>query len=335
MDDIESTSESGQPEARSPTYRNFIGIALIVCVVICVGLFFLSPINAANPAERHTIKVGELDREFLIYVPKDLKSDEALPLVFVFHGGNSNAKGVMNLAQFNLIADRENAIVVYPQGVGGNWNDGRINTASQAYREDVDDLAFFDRLLAEVSQKHAIDPKRIYLTGISNGGIFSHHAAANRSDKIAAIAAVVGGVAAPVAEKFEPTDPVSVLIIQGTADPLMPYEGGKVAGGASKNRGSVVSTDRAAQLWVTANQCNGVPEKATLPDKDPSDGCLTETITWRGGKNKSLVALYRVEGGGHTWPGGAQYLPQFFIGKVTRDFDSQTIWDFFESNPKR
>jgi polyhydroxybutyrate depolymerase len=199
VDDIESTSESEQPEARSPTYRNFIGITLIVCVVICVGLFFLSPINAANPAERHITKVGELDREFLIYVPKDLKSEEALPLVFVFHGGNSNAKGVMNLTQFNLVADRENAIVVYPQGFGGNWNDGRINTASQAYLEDVDDLAFFDRLLAEVSEKHAIDPKRIYLTGISNGGIFSHYVAANRSDKTAAIAAVVGGVAAPVA----------------------------------------------------------------------------------------------------------------------------------------
>ncbi|XZE55960.1 extracellular catalytic domain type 1 short-chain-length polyhydroxyalkanoate depolymerase [Planctomycetaceae bacterium SH139] len=308
---------------------------MIACLLVVAGLVILSPINAANPTERFILKVGDLEREFLIYVPETLKADAAPPLVFVFHGGNSTAKGVMKLSQFNQVADRAGAIVVYPQGVGGNWNDGRINTVSQAYREKVDDLTFFDQLLAELSRKHTVDLKRIYLTGISNGGIFAHYVAANRSEKVAAIAPVVGGMAESVAENFQPTEPVSVLVIQGTEDPLMPYEGGKVAGGSAKDRGSIVSTDKAVQLWVSANGCTSVPEKATLPDKDPSDGCATQTMTWRGGKNESLVVLYRVEGGGHTWPGGAQYLPKFIVGKVTQDFDSQTIWQFFESNPKR
>ncbi|XZE53389.1 alpha/beta hydrolase family esterase [Planctomycetaceae bacterium SH139] len=312
-----------------------MGIAVIACLLVVAGMVMLSPINAANPAEHFTLKVGELEREFLIYVPETLKPGVAPPLVFVFHGGNSTAQGVMKLSQFNLVADREGAVVVYPQGVGGNWNDGRINMVAQAFREKVDDLAFFDRLLAEVSRKHMVDSKRIYLTGISNGGIFAHCVAASRSKKVAAIASVVGGMADSVALNFEPTDAVSVLIIQGTEDPLMPYEGGKVAGDARKDRGSIVATDKTAALWVAANQCDNVPRRTPLRDRDPTDGCLTETITWHGGKNKSLVALYRVEGGGHTWPSGAQYLPKFIVGKVTRDFDSQTIWQFFESNPKR
>lgn len=353
MDSIESTSIStsasgpvlpsettsflgtGPSPARTRAYRRGTATAVIACLLVIAGLVILWPINAANPAERFILKVGELEREFLIYVPGTLKAGAAPPLVFVFHGGNSTAKGVMRLSQFNRVADRAGAIVVYPQGIGGNWNDGRINRVSQAYREKVDDLAFFDQLLAEVSGKHTVDSKRIYLTGISNGGIFAHYVAANRSEKVAAIAVVVGGIAESVAEHFEPSQPVSVLVIQGTEDPLMPYEGGKVAGGTAKDRGSIVSTDRTVQLWAAANGCNGDLEQATLPDKAPTDGCATQTMTWRGGKNESVVALYRVEGGGHTWPGGAQYLPKLIVGKVTHDIDSQTIWQFFESNPKR
>jgi polyhydroxybutyrate depolymerase len=241
---------------------------------------------------------------------------------------------MLNLTGFHEVAAREGFLVVYPQGIGRSWNDGRITEVSQAHRERIDDLAFFDALLETLSREHRIDPARVYATGISNGGIFSHYLAAQRADKIAAIAPVVGGIAEPFDRNFRPTRPVSVLIIQGTEDPLVPYAGGKIAGGDGKDRGSVIGTERAVRLWTNANGCRPDPETSTLPDRDPQDGCRVEASMWRGGCAGSEVWLYRVEGGGHTWPGGLQYLPRFLIGRVTRDLDSQAIWEFFRSHPR-
>jgi len=290
--------------------------------------------TAALHAESLTLTVGALERECLLHVPADLPKEQPVPLVFVFHGGGGTAAGTMGLSRFNAVAEREKCIVVYPQGIGRSWNDGRVTQVSQAHRENVDDLAFFDALLARISKVHRIDPKRVFATGISNGGIFSHYLAANRAEKIAAIAPIVGGIAEPFDQRFHPAQPVSVLIIQGVADPLVPYTGGKVAAGDGKDRGSIIATDAAVKLWVQANGCLPTPETSTLPDLDPKDECNTQTFAWKGGRIGSEVMLYRVEGGGHTWPGGIQYLPQRIIGRVTHDFDSNAVWEFFKQHPK-
>ena len=123
-------------------------------------------------------------------------------------------------------------------------------------------------------------------------------------------------------------------MIQGTADPLVPYTGGRIAGGDGKDRGSVMATDDAVNLWVQANACLPEPETGTLADRDSKDDCRTQTFVWKGGHAGSEVWLYRVEGGGHTWPDGAQYLPQRLIGRVTHDFDSSAVWEFFKQHPK-
>jgi polyhydroxybutyrate depolymerase len=159
-----------------------------------------------------------------------------------------------------------------------------------------------------------IDPTRVFATGISNGGIFSHFLAARRSERIAAIAPVAGGIADPFHRQFQPAAPVSVLIIQGTRDPLVPYDGGPVAGGGLRDRGLVIPTEEAAKLWARHNACAAEPATRPLPDRDPKDGCVTTSLAWTNCKDGTEVAPYRVEGGGHTWPSGAQYLPQFVIG---------------------
>jgi polyhydroxybutyrate depolymerase len=97
---------------------------------------------------------------------------------------------------------------------------------AQAHRDRIDDVAFFDAMLAAVAKDYPIDEKRVYAMGISNGGMFSHYLAAHRADKLAAIAPVVGGIADPFHRKFMPAGPVSVLISQGTKDPIVPYDGG-------------------------------------------------------------------------------------------------------------
>jgi polyhydroxybutyrate depolymerase len=299
-----------------------------------VALVLLLPaaLQAAPPPL--TLPVDGTEREYLLHAPSTLPADRSSPLVFVFHGGRGTAAGMMALSRFNAVADREGLLVVYPQGIDGGWNDGRNTNVSQAHRDNVNDLAFFDALLARLSGQYRVDPKRVFATGISNGGIFSHYLAANRAQKIAAIAPIVGGIAHPFDQQFRPAAPVSVLVIQGSADPLVPYEGGKITAGDGKDRGSVISTDAAAKLWVQANGADPEPEISQLPDRDPADGCRTQVFKWTRGQDGSAVWLYRVQGGGHTWPGGTQYLPRRFIGRVTNDFDSNEIWAFFKQHPK-
>jgi len=285
-------------------------------------------------AEPLKLVVDGVEREYLLHVPSALPAAQAVPLVLVFHGGGGTAAGMMALTRFNALADRERFLVAYPQGIGKGWNDGRITQVSLAHRDNVNDLTFIDALLAHLSRQFRIDPRRVFATGISNGGIFSHYLAASRAEKIAAIAPVAGGIAQPFDQVFRPAAPVSVLIIQGTADPLVPYAGGRIAEAGGRDRGSIVATDAAVNLWVRANATRRQPETGSLPDRDPSDGCRTQVFAWNGGTAGSAVWLYRVEGGGHTWPGGTQYLPRRFIGAVTHDFDSAAIWEFFRQHPK-
>jgi polyhydroxybutyrate depolymerase len=318
-----------------PRLRDSVVLAALVMVVL----------TAAHPAlaqrfatESRTIVVGAMEREYRLHVPATLPASPA-PLVFVFHGGNGQSLGTIRLTGFSEVADKERFIVVYPQGIERNWNDGRVTQFSQAHRDNIDDLAFFDSLLARISREHRIDANRVYATGISNGAIFSHYVAANRSEKIAAIAPVVGGIAAPFNERFKPTSPVSVLIIQGTEDLLIPFNGGKVAGamvagGGRQDRGSIIATAESIRLWRRANGCDAEPTTKPLTDRDPNDGCRTEEQRWSGGRGKSEVVLWRVQGGGHTWPSGPQYLPERVIGRVTRDFGSAEIWEFFRTHPK-
>lgn len=309
--------------------------------ILIVGILGLRSLRAAATArlvaeqtEPITLTVGGRDRRALLHVPTSAPAGEPLSLVFVFHGGSGTAENTLELTHFHEVADREGFLVVFPQGVGNSWNDGRITQESQAHRAQVDDLAFMDALLAELMKKHRADPRRVFVTGISNGGMFAHYLAANRAEKIAAIAPVVGGITVPFNERFKPATAVSVLIIQGSDDPLVPYAGGKVVPSRTKDHGSIIATDEALKLWVQANGCQPAAASTLLPDIDPKDGCRTEVTRWPQGRDGSEVWLYHVKGGGHTWPSGPNYLPAFLIGRVTHDFGSQAIWDFFAQHPK-
>jgi polyhydroxybutyrate depolymerase len=162
--------------------------------------------------------------------------------------------------------------------------------------------------------------------------MFSHYLAAKLSDRIAAIAPVVGGMADPFYREFRPEKPVSVFIIQGMSDPLVPYMGGAVARGT---RGRIIPTERAAALWVEKDGCDHKPSVGELPKTDPTGGFQVKWSRWSGGRDNTEVLLYAIEGGGHTWPGGSQFLPVFFVGRVCQDFDAtEAIWEFFKSHPR-
>lgn len=290
-------------------------------------LIALAGLLCQGADEERSIEVGPLKRVYRLHVPPGIDKSRPVPLVFVFHGGGGGGGGAMpmSLLGFSKLADRDVFLVAYPEAYESNWKDGRDVPAFREKHKDVDDLKFVSAMIDEISAAFSVDSKRIYATGVSNGGIFSHYVGMHLSERFAAIAPVIGGMAEPEAARFKPAAPLSVLMINGTDDRLVPFDGGPVA----RNRGRIVSTREAARLWREHNGCGPEPARSELPDKDPNDGCSVAKEVWSGGKVGTEVVLLTIRGGGHTWPGrggGAG---------VCRDFDAAAlIWEFFQSHPR-
>lgn len=313
--------------------RAAFGLALVLALAPALAACSKPRVSRPDPAlVLRSVESGDRERTYLFFAPPGLDPGTPHALVLVFHGGGGDATSAARLTRFRALAEREGFLVAFPNAVGGHWNDGRDDDFAESYREGVDDVAFVDAVIADVGRSHAVDAARVYATGISNGGMFVHRLAAERAETIAAIAPVVGGLPEPYAPHVAPARPVSVLVIQGTNDPLVPYEGGFVTRFA---RGRVVSTDEALRIWTQRNGCDATVARERLPDVDPGDGCLATVETWSGCDGGVSVELLRLDGGGHAWPGGPRYLPERFIGKVCSDVDAtQTIWRFFAAHPK-
>jgi polyhydroxybutyrate depolymerase len=239
------------------------------------------------------------------------------------------------LTDFNTLADKEGFIIVYPDAYEHNWNDGRSDPGIKSQAENVDDVAFISALIDYLVQDLNIDKKMIYATGISNGAIMSNRLGCELSDKIAAIAPVAGNIPQKTASTWSPSRAVAVLIINGTEDPLVPYNGGDVSF-LSLKRGKVISVEDTVKFWVTQDGCPVAPQMEQLPHLNPADTTSTTIEKYTGCRDGTEVILYKVNGGGHTWPGGLQYLSENFIGKTSRDFSAtETIWQFFKLHPMK
>ena len=234
--------------------------------------------------------------------------------------------------QFEELADRHGVFVVYPEGVERSWNDGRGSDRIHAQAHGIDDVGYLRALVAHLVREHPIDPERVFATGISNGGLMSLRLLCEPGSPIRAAAAVTASLGARIADRCEPTPPRSLLLVNGTEDPLVPYDGGDITL-FGRSRGAVLSTDATLAHWREAMGC---PAEAsvdeTLPDRDPDDGTRVRQVEWGPCEGGSRVGLVRIDGGGHTWPGGWQYLPELVIGRTSRDVrGADLIWEFFDS----
>ncbi len=282
-----------------------------------------------GPPEEHSvprsIEHGGLRRTYLLHVPPSRRQGEPAPLVLALHGTGGTGLGMEAVTGLSALSDRHGFIVAYPDGVEKGWNDGRGPGTT-------DDVGFMAALVEEVRRACGVDPGRVYAAGISSGAFFSHYLAARRADLVAAIAPVVGGMSPSLAGDFRPARPVSVLILQGTDDPLVPFAGGKV----KWYRGGVVPAGEAVRRWVEHDGCAPEPWLDDLADRDPRDGMRVRRATYGGGREGTEVVLVTVEGGGHTWAGGLQFLPERIIGKTCRDVSaSDLIWEFFSRHRRR
>jgi polyhydroxybutyrate depolymerase len=239
-----------------------------------------------------------------------------------------------NESRWSQLADREGFIVIYPEGIGilgylQHWNAGQC--CGKAVRDDWKDVAFIEAAIDGMCRQYSVDRSRIYMVGFSNGGMMAYRFAAERPNKLAAIASVSGAIgsrASPDSPEWllpVPERPVPVLIMHGASDETVPFDGGKPIDRASTREYRSVSD--AVRFWTTANNCMDGPLR-----KFPFGGMVTEE-SWMDTGGRNEVRAYRILNWGHHWPGGSftRTLPQ---NHPLKEFDAaQTIWCFFQQYP--
>lgn len=290
--------------------------------------------GAASQAKSTTgsIRWGGLERTYRIYVPPSHNITKPMPLVIVLHGGGGNGERMerLSLGGFNTLSDKEGFIAVYPDGIEKHWNDGREKVRYRAHREKIDDVGFLSALIDELVKQQNVDDKRVYITGFSNGAMLSNRLACELTGKIKAIVPVAGNMPYDLTPHCSPSKPISVLMISGTKDLMMPWEGGE----ARFNRlefGRVQSVAETIKFWVAHNRCMPQPVITWEPDKVPQDDTRVRKEAYGGCRNGTEVILYAIDGGGHTWPGGSQYLPERVIGRTSKDINAnEVVWNFFK-----
>lgn len=283
--------------------------------ILVVFLLFHLPTHAQQRIDKTLVHDG-LIREYRLYIPAAYTGQQPVPLIFNLHGYTSNNYQQEWYSSFQTIADTAHFIICLPNGTFDSFNNRFWNIG---FSNNVDDIGFLMTLLDTLMANYHIDPARVYCTGMSNGGFMSYALACARADRIAAIASVTGGMTYAMSQQCQPTRPIPVLQIHGTADATVPYTG----------NAQFMPIDSVIAFWVTHNNCPYSPTVSPLPDVNTTDGCTAIRYTYDQCQEKSEVVLFKIDGGGHTWPGSP-----ITIGTTNRDFSaSEAIWHFFQKHP--
>jgi len=268
-------------------------------------------------------------RRYKLYTPANItRRDGPRPLVMVIHGGGSSDRGMIKLdkKRWQTLADQHGFYVVYPNAVDKLW-DFVEGVISENLDHRVDDLTYFKRVIDGVSARANIDQSRIFATGISRGGQASYYLACNMPDRIRAIMPVAMSLPKFMLDECVQGPPVGIAVMNGTADPQVPYNGGHITV-FRKKRGIVLSTDETLTLWRTRNNCTNAPSAKSFVD-EPGDQTSVNITEWTRCTG-APVKLFKVNNGGHTWPGGIQYLPPRIVGHAAQDINaSEEGWTFF------
>lgn len=283
-------------------------------------------------------------RTYDVYTPST-PSGGLMPLVLLLHGHTGDADVMTGengkRAPYKVwltIAEREGWILLIPDGEFGSdgyrgWNDCRANAKTNP---PTDDVKYLNGLVGEISKQYPVDMKRVYVHGTSNGGNMAYRLAQESGENYRAIAAVVAAM--PEQNKCTPTNrPVSVLIMNGTDDPILPYTGGRVGKREShkQERGSALSTMDTLKYWLNNNGIKSPPQEMQLPDKDKNDDSTVFVRRYTGGTNNTQVLLYEVHGGGHTEPSLVEHYGRVYkwiVGEQNKDLEmAEEVWQFFNS----
>lgn len=307
------------------TVRGLAGFAAAAATVAglsagCGGLG-----DHGAPVRDRVREVGSTgpERAYLVHTPPG--GGAGRPVLVAFHGPGGNGRRMERLTHLDQIADRYGFTVVYPDGPRGGWPltaGPHLATAT----------AFVDRMVDDVVRRGHADPRRVFVVGLSTGGMFTQLLGCSSAGRLAGVAAVAGAMPAGAAQACHPARPLRVLLVHGTQDAQVPYAGGMTS--ARAGRVEVLSEQADADLWRRLDGCPAArPQTHDLPEKF-RDGTRVSVAVTGGCGGGTGVAVYTVTGGGSAWPGGTRSQPPTLAGKPGRDFDAgQVIWRFFAQSP--
>ncbi len=321
-----------------------IALVAVMVMVLSVG----SPIVVAEYSPEsspglHTGWMMELggdnityNRTYEYYIPTGYTGSEEVPLLFSFHGLGSSGLGQITLTEFDVLAEQEGFIAVFPNattldpasypscaeglpdlpGAEIQWNMGA--PGSLQYCAGIDDVGFASDMVDWFENNYNIDESRIYATGMSNGAMFSYLLAFNLTGTFAGIAPVCSPMTLNLGGS---TTPITVIVMMGTADPIVPYEG-------YGSLNVTYSTNETIAYWRGVDNTTTGPVE-TVWGPTESDSTVVTRYVYSGGTDGTEVILFKVDGGGHTWPGGPEYAPEWVIGKFSNHIDgSAQIWKY-------
>lgn len=317
---------------------------IIPLVVACQRPARLEPTALSTPMAgestspgNYTLNLGPVgdQREVRLHIPPAHDGRSQLPLLIVLHGGAQNAAGVQRLSGLDADADEFGFIVAYPNGSGAledkilTWNAGHC--CGYALIRRIDDVRYIESLIDYFTSNYAIDPDRVYLTGISNGGMMAYRAGAELSGKVAGIAPIaasLGGQAVEQGRLFmpdQPSSPVAVIAFSGMQDQHVLYEGGQALEAADPRVD--ISAAESIAFWVEANGCDPVPATETQADGN----IIIDTYSNCAGR--ADVVLVTIVDGGHAWPGADRGLAS---DPPTQDISAnEMMLEFFLAHPKQ
>lgn len=286
--------------------RRFCAVGLTLAAITLSACGSLRRKPGAGTYSEHKIQVGALERSYIRYTPA---GDTPDMLLILLHGGGGKASQFLRLARdMPALADRHRFLIVYPDGIGGHWNDGR-GDISEAAKSNVDDIGFLRALIRELSSPGKI--RRVAVAGISNGGMMAQRVACEMGDVVSLAVTVAANLPVELEKKCVPVKPLRVAFIAGMEDPIVPYAGGPIKVLRSE-RGIVLSMEDSLAFWSRRFNCKPGRDEAMTASSFRRDYLCTE-----GG-----LHLIAVRNGGHAWPGGMPYLPEFVIGKTSDEFSA-------------
>ncbi|HMV45971.1 MAG TPA: hypothetical protein PK079_22895 [Leptospiraceae bacterium] len=262
------------------------------------------------------ILINEKEREFILFKPKEIKSNIIL---IGLHGRGGTGEEFMWKTEFNRLAEEQGFIIVYPSGLNRAWIDGRKLPEEDP---DANDETFLLTLREHLIKQFG--NKKFFLFGYSNGGFMTQRMAFKYPEAFVGYASVVSTMS-DVLSKEKPKQPVPVLFINGTNDPIVPYRGGLISG----NKGIAVGAEETVRNWVKWNRCNIKPDAEIVNELD--DGVKVFSHSYSNCKSGKPVRFLKLEGAGHGWPGKIEEEKPGF-GKFTAEISANLeIWKFVDS----
>ncbi len=258
--------------------------------ILFSGFLGLGKISAQQQPFIEKIEHQGFDRRLTVYLPVGYTPDKSRPLFINMHGFTSTMSQQMTSSGFNATADLKDCIVVYPDGVQKRWNSGtNFGVAS-----GVDDVGFLSKLIDRMILLYNADPSMIYSTGYSAGGFMSYRLACELTNRVSAIAPVVGSMVEDTYASCAPARPISVIAFNGTSDGVTNYDGFP---------GNFRPIPEVINSWVNRNNCIAEAEEIQIPNTVSNDNSTVTKFRYTGCDEETEVVLMRINGGGHTWPG--------------------------------